>query len=78
MLYVCNQCIHAYVSFVERGSDRNWSDLLVVSDFDRSKVIWRIPFSGLVQLFETAAKDWATIVSWVYDEELGDYRVTTN
>ena len=28
--YVCNQSIHAYLSFVFRGPDRNWSDLVVV------------------------------------------------
>lgn len=78
VLYICNQCIHAYVSFVERGPDRNWSDILVVSDYDRNNVIWRIPFSTLIHLFETAAKDWPATYSLVYDEKLGDYRVTTD
>jgi hypothetical protein len=78
VLYVCNQCMHAYVSFVDRASDRNWSNLLVVSDYDRNNVIWRIPFSTLIQLFETVAKDWPASYSMVYDDKLGDYRVTTD
>ena len=78
VLHICNQCIHAYVSLVERGPDRNWSDLLVVSDYDRNNVIWRIPFSTIVQLFETVAKDWPATYSMVYDEKHGDYRVTTD
>ena len=78
VLYVCNQCIHAYVSFVDRASDRNWSHLLVVSDYDRNNVIWRIPFASFIQLFEAASKDWPASVSMVYDEKLGDYKVTTD
>jgi hypothetical protein len=78
VLYICNQCIHAYVSFVDRAPDRNWANLLVVSDYDRNNVIWRIPFSTLIKLFETAAKDWPATYSLVYDEKLGDYRVSTD
>jgi hypothetical protein len=76
--YICNQCIHAYVSVVTRATDRNWSDLFVVSDYDRNSVIWRIPFSILIQLFETAAKDWPASHAMTYDDDLGDYRVTTD
>ena len=65
-------------SLVARAPDRNWSDLLVVSDYDRNSVIWRIPFSTIIQLFEAAAKDWPATYSMVYDEKLGDYLVTTD
>lgn len=76
--YICNQCIHAYVSFIDRGPDRNWSHMLVVSDFDRNSVIWRIPFSTFVQLFEIVEQDWPASYRMQYDEKLGDYRVTTD
>lgn len=76
--YVCNQCIHAYISFVDRGADRNWSDLLVVSDYDRNNVIWRVPFTTIITLFEAASKDWPASVQMIYDPKLGDYRVTTD
>ncbi|MGY3439380.1 MULTISPECIES: hypothetical protein [unclassified Marinovum] len=75
--YVCNQSIHAYVSFVLRGTDRNWSDLVVVSDFDRNKAVWRIPFPTIIKLFEETSKGWPSGASWVFDEKMGDYRVTT-
>ena len=75
---VCDQCIHAYLSFVFRGPDRSWSDLLVVSDYDRNNVIWRVPFSRIRSLFEAASNDWPASVRMVYDPKLGDYKVTTD
>jgi hypothetical protein len=76
--YICNQCIHAYLSFVDRGPDRNWSDLLVVSDFDRNDVIWRVPFKTIRSLFETAANDWPSSLSMTYDAKARDFDVTTD
>jgi len=76
--YLCNQCIHAYLSFVFRGTDRNWSDLIVVSDFDRNKTVWRIPFSEIIDLFQEASKDWPHTVSMKFNPKTGDYDVATN
>jgi hypothetical protein len=78
ILYVCNQCIHAYVSFVERSPDRNWSHLLVVSDYDRNNVIWRIPFSTFIKLFDSVSKDYPADFRLVYDAKRGDYEVTVD
>ena len=78
VLYACNQCIHAYLSFVDRGRDRNWSDLLVVSDYKRNNMIWRFPFTTIIQLFDTASDDWPHEVYLKFDPKLGDYTVTTN
>lgn len=76
--YICNQCIHAYLSFVERGPDRNWSDLLVVSDYDRNNVVWRVPINTIVSLFEAASNDWPVSYHMIYDPKLDDYEVTTD
>lgn len=76
--YICNQCIHAYLSYVDRGQDRNWSDLLVVSDYDRNDVIWRVPFSTIIALFNAAADDWPASYQMTYDAKLGDYRIETD
>jgi len=78
VLYVANQFIHAYASFASRGSDRNWSDFLVVSDFDRQNVIWRIQFATIVALFEATARDWPVDVQLAYDPRLKDYKVSTD
>lgn len=74
--FICNQCIHAYVSFVARGADRNWLDLFVVSDYDRNDVIWRVPFVAIIALFEATSRDWPASVEMSYDSKLGDYRVS--
>ena len=76
--YICNQSIHAYLSFVDRGPERNWSDLLVVSDYDRNNVIWRVPFDTIVSLFEAASNDWPASYHMIYDPKLDDYKVTTD
>jgi hypothetical protein len=74
--YVANQCIHAYLSVLERGADRNWSDLLVVSDYDRNDVIWRIPFSSIREIFDLVARDYPAKSTWEFDASQGDYRIT--
>ncbi|WP_374428716.1 hypothetical protein [Tabrizicola sp.] len=76
--YLSNQCIHAYLSFVFRGKDRNWSDLVVVSDFDRNKTVWRIPFPEIIELFQEASKDWPHTVRMTFNPKTGDYDVVTN
>ena len=76
--YLSNQCIHAYLSFVFRGKDRNWSDIVVVSDYDRNKTVWRIPFPAIVELFEEASNDWPHTYQMKFNPKRGDYDVTTN
>jgi hypothetical protein len=77
-LYLCNQFIHAYTSFVTRDESRNWSDVYVVSDFDRNDCIWRIPVSEIRRLFTVAAHDYPHSFQMVYSQEKDDYEVSTN
>ena len=77
-LYLSNQFIHAYTSFVARNESRNWSDVYVVSDFDRNDCIWRIPISEIRRLFKVAAQDYPHTVTTVYNHEKGDYEVSTS
>ncbi|MBL0731720.1 MAG: hypothetical protein JJW03_02550, partial [Desulfosarcina sp.] len=53
-MYVSNQFIHAYTSFVARDDTRNWSDVYIVSDYDRNDCIWRIPIQTIRSLFAEA------------------------
>jgi hypothetical protein len=78
VIYICNQCIHAYVSFIERGPDRNWSHLLVVSDYDRKDVIWRIPFTEIIRIFNSASNDWPVTLEMEFDKKIDDYQIKTN
>jgi hypothetical protein len=75
--YVCNQFIHSYLINLERSSDRNWSDLLVVSDFDRNDVVWRVPVSTIIQIFETLSNDSPSSITMSWNPNIGDYKVRT-
>lgn len=77
-LYLSNQFIHAYTSFVARDATRNWSDVYVVSDFDRNDCIWRIPLSEIRSLFMIASQDYPHSGRFVYNRQKEDYDVSTN
>jgi len=77
-VYVCNQLIHAYTSFVARDETRNWSDVYAVSDFDRNDCIWRIPVGEIHRLSKQAAKDYPHEFRMVYNPQKRDYDVSTN
>jgi hypothetical protein len=75
-LYLSNQFIHAYTSFVTRDEDRNWESIFVVSDYDRNDCIWRVPISEIRALFMSAARDHVYSASFTYNETRGDYDIS--
>ncbi len=77
-LYVSNQFIHAYTSFVARDETRNWSDVILVSDFDRNDCIWRVPIPEIESLFRSASEDYPHTVKATFNPKTGDYDVKTN
>jgi hypothetical protein len=77
-LYLSNQFIHAYTSFVARDQTRNWSDVYIVSDYDRNDCIWRIPLAQIRGLFSVAAQDYPHSLQMIFSKEKGDYEVSTN
>lgn len=76
--YVSNQFVHASVSFVVRDETRNWSDVFLVSDYDRDDQIWRVPVSEIRHLFLLASKDYPAQYSMTYNEAKGDYDISTD
>ena len=76
--YISNQFIHAYTSFVARDESRNWSDVYVVSDYDRNDCIWRVPVSEIRRLLKVVAQDYPHSVRMVYNQKKEDYDVSTN
>ena len=77
-LYVSNQFVHAYTSFVARDESRNWSDIVLVSDFDRNDRIWRVPVSAIESLFLEAAEDYPHTMNMKFNRKVRDYDVKTN
>ena len=77
-LYMSNQFIHAYTSFVFRDEARNWSDIYVVSDFDRNDCIWRVPIQVIRELFKLASDDYPSQLIAKFDEKTRDYKIATD
>lgn len=77
-LYVSNQFVHAYTSFVTRDETRNWSDVILVSDFDRNDCIWRVPVREIELLFNSASQDYPHTLEMHFNPATGDYDVKTN
>lgn len=77
-LYIANQFVHAYTCFIYRDESRNWSDVLIVSDFDRNDCIWRVPIAEIRDLFRTAADDYPRFFSLALNEKAGDYEINTD
>jgi len=77
-LYIANQFIHAYTSLVARDKNRNWSDVFVVSDYDRNDCIWRVPIPVIRKLFRTAAEDYPYYSKFDFNPNKGDYDIQTN
>ncbi|MCG3180120.1 MAG: hypothetical protein BIFFINMI_02475 [Phycisphaerae bacterium] len=76
--YIANQFVHAFTSFVARDNTRNWSDVFVVSDFDRNDCIWRVPVAEIRRVFQLAAGDYPHSVQMVWNSKTTDYDVVTN
>ena len=76
--YIANQFIHSYTSFVARDETRNWSDIYVVSDYDRKNCIWRVPVEEIHKLLKSAAKDYPHTVTMTYNPKTKDYDTNTN
>ena len=76
--YIANQFIHSYTSYIARDETRNWSDVFVVSDYDRNDRIWRVPISEIQGVFRGAAADYPYSVQMVFNPQKGDYDVKTN
>ena len=75
---ISNQFVHAYLSYVARDENRNWSDVYVISDFDRNKNIWRVPVSEIRELFLLAIDDYPKRLRYEFNTERSDFDVETD
>ena len=76
--YVANQFIHSATIYVMRDATRNWSDVLITSDYDKKKCLWQIPVTEIEALFRTAAHDYPHSITSTYNVETRDWDVVTN
>jgi hypothetical protein len=75
-LYVANQFIHAYVSFVVTDQTRNWWSVYIVSDFDRNDCIWRVPIRTIRELFLRVSQDDLPSMTFTFNPQKRDYDVS--
>lgn len=76
--FISNQFVHARAIYSSRDSTRNWSHVLLCSDLEKTKGIYLVAVSEIQNLFHLVARDWIQWSQMVYDQALGDYRVTTS
>lgn len=78
IIFICNQFIHGGATFACRDKNRNWKAIYTCSDFERDKYVYRIPVSEIIKILEVAGHDYASSISYQYDEAKEDYRITVS
>ena len=76
--FISNQFVHARAIYASRDQAKNWSHVLLCSDLEQKKGVYLVAVSEIQSLFHLVARDWIQWSSMVYDDVLGDYRVTTS
>jgi hypothetical protein len=75
--FVSNQFVHARAIFSGRDKSRNWSEVLVCSDYEKKKAVYVVALSDIRTVFRLVAGDSVTWSKAVYDTAKGDYVVTS-
>lgn len=70
---VCNWLIHSYMFFVVFNEENVVDSFSVTSDFDRNKILYRIPLSEWIAYMDYIASDDIVSISSHYDTKVGDY-----
>lgn len=75
--FISNQFIHARAIFASRDETKNWSHVLLCSDYERKKAIYLVPVTEIQRIFHLVAEDDTSWMQLVYDPKIGDCRHTT-
>jgi hypothetical protein len=75
--FLCNQVIHSYVFTLLFHEGGGFSSILVASDYERSRTLWEIPASRIIEVFEMVGNDDVTECRYEFDSAKGDYVVTS-
>lgn len=70
---VCNWLIHSYIFFVVHNEDRVVDSFSVASDFDKNKILYRIPLNAWIAYVDYIVSDDTVSISFHYDKKAGDY-----
>ncbi len=73
----CNQAIHSYVMAVyTSGAAKRVAGVFVASDRQRNRSMYAVSLLELERAFRKVARDYPSLWAGVFDDKLGDYRVT--
>lgn len=70
---VCNWLIHSYMFFLMYTESGLVDSFCVTSDFDRNKILYRIPLKAWIDYIDYVATDDIECMFSHYDKERGDY-----
>jgi len=75
--FLSNQFVHSRVIYAARDKTRNWSEVFLCSDYEARKAIYRVPVLEIQRIFRLVGTDYTRWLRLEYDQDLGDYRVTS-
>lgn len=76
--FVANQFIHSGAMYTYREADRNWGGVYLCSDFERAKMIYKVPVSVIREIFVLVGNDYPSFVLHTYNERKDDYDIETD
>lgn len=76
--FIANQLIHSLTMFSFRDENRNWDCILVCSDYECRKTIYRIPISIIISILRLVGNDYPNSYSMELNEKPDDYDIQVN
>jgi hypothetical protein len=76
LLYLCNQIVHSYIIFPMRDGTRDFTHIIVCSDYERNRFLYTVPLTTMVTLIREVASDYPAHMELEYDPKIKDYRIT--
>ena len=70
---LCNSLIHSYLFFIEFNKDNVVESFFVSSDYDKNKILYRVPLYEWIQYINFIASDNITQLETHYSSKHGDY-----
>jgi len=75
--FLCNQAIHSYVFATYSGrSSKSLAGVYLASDRQRNRALFAVPLLEWERAFRKVGDDYPTDAHYVFDDKLGDYKVT--
>ena len=76
LAFFSNQVIHSYVLSAQREpSEKKFSTLLVCSDYERNRQLFRVAISDMISVMRRVAASYPANLEYKYDERIADYIV---